>query len=140
MPERQVFKHIQPERQADFPARTRHRRKREQLLKLPGVHVGRRFGGGAAERTLAAVAGDKFASASKGVDRQVAVVAAQSADSGARLMPKVPERPGRDDGRLLKSQLARVKRRAERAHQSGDLRTNNVVSQLHLKAAQHRVV
>ena len=50
------------------------------------------------------------------------------------------KRLGRDDGRLLKSQLTRVKRRAERAHQSGDLRTNNVVSQLHLKAAQHRVV
>ena len=138
-PQRQQFIHAKRQRQADAPAprfAAAHGKKR---LALVFVEVGQfLLGLFAARAALAAVAGDEAAAVGKGVDRQFAAVLAALAHRRPRGVGKFRQFFGGEYGGFFQPHGAQ--RRAVSAHQTGDVRPDDVAPQFALEGAQDGVV
>ena len=152
-PEEQIFVHVQSQRQADHPAmalvsggvRSTLFADLADLVELVAVHVRQLLVLAQTQRLFTAVAGDVAFAAGKGIDGEVAVVGTALADHRAGLVLEVFQLvPGKHRGAgvlpLVLADALGVDGGAVSAHQPGDIRAGDVVADLLLKAAQHRVV
>ena len=145
MPERQELIKIQDEREPDrFAPQSRFVAifAQERFLILEQVVF--RPGGGDRNRPVALVPADKAPVAVERVDRQPAMIGAFIADGGADGMREIRESVAVYQPRtrlaFVLGEPLRVERGAERAHQSGDSRTNDFASDFLLKGAEDGVV
>ena len=141
MPERQQLEHIQTERDAHFElARAALFLVGKQLVQLEIVQIRQFELVAAAQRTLTAVARDEAPSARELGDGQRAVVGAHAAPDRVGLVGEVCKLLRADERGLLRAVCHRVQCRTVGAHQTGDRRTGDIASDLHLERAQNRVV
>ena len=141
----EVFIQVQHPRDADDTARgffLRKRRIAKQPLSLIGHQVGTGLGGvGVLHPLFAAIAGDIAAAVGEGVHRQQAVILAPAAAGGFRRIGQ-----SGDVGEVQRLRGLAViavtgdQRRAEGAHQSGDIGAHRVHTGDTLKGPQHRLI
>ena len=118
-PERQQLEVIQSERQTDFCNRVCNAGRLTvafQLFQLPFIKVGQVGLFRAAERALAAVARNEAAAAAEVVNRQIAVVLAQTAARGAHVVLEAREDIRADERGGVTAVVLGVQRRAVCAH------------------------
>ena len=141
VPEGQQLVEVQPHRQPDVLARALHAAVLGEQLALVVVKIVSLLRALGAQGLGALVAADELFAAGKGIDGQAAVVGTAVAGDGLHLMGKGFKLFGREQGAALRLLMRHgVERRAHRAHDAGERGADDVVANLLLEGAQHRVV
>ena len=141
VPEGQQFVEAQTQRDADGAALAGHRLVAGQQLLLVGVQVQTVILAFAGNGLIAAVAGDELAAISKGIDGQLAMVAAAAALDADHLLCKAFQlllvHHGRGGLVIFMALAQAVQSSAVSAHQAGDIRPDDLHAHLLFKGAEH---
>ena len=140
-PEGQQLVEAQTQRDADGAALAGHRLVLGQKLLLVGVEVQAVVGTLAGHGLVAAVAGDVLAAIRKGVDGELAVVAAAAALDADHLLCKLFQlllvHHGRGGLVVFMALAQAVQGSAVSAHQTGNVRPDDLHAHLFFKGAEH---
>ena len=144
IPEGQQLVEAQTQRDADGTALARHRLVACQQLLLVGVQVQTVVLALAGNGLIAAVAGDELAAIGKGVDGQLAMVAAAAALDADHLLCKLFQfllvHHGRGGLIVFMALAQAVQSSAVSTHQTGNVRPDDLHAHLFFKGAKHSFI